>query len=116
MENNAEEHIQNLKKFHTLCKSEIENLSKKQFVEPSQDREEVQMLKEEMRELIFLIASNGNTSAFEWAQLRDYLAIAIKDALFFMQKKYPDNNSAIGETFEDTLSDLVELFQLFDQE
>jgi hypothetical protein len=110
----TDSHIDNLKKFQNKCEHEIDGIELKRFSNPSQDSNNIKLLKEDMREILTSIALDGNVKPYSWPLLKNYLAIAIKDSLFYMNDKYPDCPDKMGENFDDILGDLIELFMLFD--
>merc|ERR1711935_1239372 len=72
------------------------------------------VLKENLRELLTEIARTGEATAYSWVLLKNYFVIAIKDALIYVNTKYPDCSNKLGEQFNDVLQDLIDLFLLFD--
>ena len=112
----SEDHIKNLKKFYDISEQEIKDMEIKKFKDPKSDDKSTQVLKEDLRDLVAEISKNGEVGSYNWSHLRRYFTIAIKDSLFYMKSKYPDFSETFGETFEELLGDLIELFNLFDNE
>ena len=103
-----------LEDFTNQSIEELTSLSNKKFKAPNQDSHEVQVLKENLRELLSEIAKTGDVNGYDWNLLKNYFVIAIKDAQFYMNTKYNDCSNKPGETFNEILDDLIELFLLFD--
>ena len=73
-------------------------------------------IKRDLQRVLDDIAATGDSSKYDWQVLKYYIIVRVKDALFFMKYKYNDYVDKIGETFEDVVGELVELFYLFESE
>ena len=62
------------------------------------------------------IAQTGDISAYDWKSIKLYIALKMKEAILNMNIIYPDFqvSSNIGETFEDTLTNILLYYKTFE--
>lgn len=73
-------------------------------------------LKQELKGLLKEIAQTGDASKYDWQLLKHFIIVSVKDVLLKMHEKYPDFPEKGGDTFNDVVADLIELFYLFENE
>lgn len=103
-----------LEDFTKEASEELKNLEDNKGIKTTQDSHQMSVLKENLRELLTEIARTGEAASYNWPFLKNYFVIAIKDALIFVNTKYPDCSNKLGEQFNDVLQDLIDLFLLFE--
>jgi serine/threonine-protein phosphatase 4 regulatory subunit 2 len=102
--------------FNSAASKEIEELGKGHPTYAEEAPEKVKHLKEELKGLLKEIANTGDASAYEWQHLKHFIIISVKDALLAMHKRYPDFEEKPGESFNEVMNELIELFYLFESE
>ena len=62
------------------------------------------------------IAQTGDISAYDWKAIKLYIALKMKEAILNMHIIYPDFQVlSIGETFEETLTNILLYYKTFEK-
>ena len=63
------------------------------------------------------IAQTGDISAYDWKSIKLYIALKMKEAILNMNIIYPDFqvSSNMGETFEETLINILLYYKTFEE-
>lgn len=99
-----------------MCREDVKQLGQKKYGDPESDSEGVRQFKKKAQAVLEDIAATGDAAGYSWAHLKPLLAVSIKDALVSMGKKYPDYSTKPGESYNEYMGDLIELFSLFENE
>lgn len=89
----------------------------KNYITLKDQDNQTKSLKSQLRTVITIIAQKGVIpEQLNWADLRTYLLLTMKDECLRMYEKYQDITRTLENNFEDLLFDLIELFLIFEKE
>ena len=100
-----------------LTQKEYNEMLMKNYITLKDQDNQTKSLKSQLRTVITIIAQKGVIpEQLNWADLRTYLLLTMKDECLRMYEKYQDITRTLENNFEDLLFDLIELFLIFEKE